>query len=297
MNWNRGEPMEVSWFTMPAWPGHAAGSTEAPEPRGRLEKVEVALTPPGEDAEPVTATTQVWLPPGYDDTDVRYPVVFVHDKHARELGRWVQTLDRVVGRSVEPLIVAFVEPPRMRGYVPAFAAELAPAIDARFRTRSDRAGRANVGMGFWSHDAAIVTFENPDSFGRLGLQSHFAVDEMISELLTAMGDAKASTVPLRIYLEWGRWDLMSPHEEFSFRESSREVWDLLRERGWEPMGGEVWDSSDFASWASRTDVLLESLFPIDGTGASPRLARWSTGASPSEVRNASEAPPDPPAGP
>jgi hypothetical protein len=297
MNWNRGEPMEVSWFAMPEWPGRTRDATGAPAPRGRLEKVEVALTPPGEDAEAVTATVQVWLPPGYEDTDLRYPVVFVHDEHARELGRWVETLDRVVGRSVEPLIVAFVEPPRMRGYIPAFAAELAPAIDARFRTRGDREGRANVGMGFWSHDAAIATFENPDRFGRLGLQSHFAVDEMISGLLEAMGDTRASSVPLRIYLEWGRWDLWSPHEEFSFRESSREVWDLLRGRGWEPMGGEVWDSSDFASWANRTDVLLESLFPIDGGEASPRLALWSTGSPPSGVRKASEAAPVPPAGP
>jgi len=277
MNWNRGEPMEVSWFAMPEWPGRAAEPAGAPEPRGRLEKVEVVLTPPGEDAEPVTATVQVWLPPGYDDAARRYPVLFVHDEHARDLGRWTETLDRVVGLSVEPLIVAFVEPPRMQGYIPAFGAELAPAIDARFRTSRDRSDRANVGMGFWAQDAAIVTFQNPESFGLLGLQSYYAVDEMIAELLKAVGDTGASTVPLRVYLEWGRWDLMSPHEEFSFRESSLEVWDLLRERGWEPMGGEVWDSSDFASWRNRTDVLLESLFPMEGAGVSPRLALWSTG--------------------
>jgi hypothetical protein len=44
-------------------------------------------------------------------------------------------------------------------------------------------------------------------------------------------------------------------------------------------------------------VLLESLFPIDGGKASPRLARWSTGPPPSGVRKASEVPPVPPAGP
>jgi enterochelin esterase family protein len=278
MNWNRGEPMEVSWFAMPEWPGRALGTTEAPEPRGRLEKVEVALTPPGEDAEPATATVQVWLPPGYDDVEGRYPVVFVHDRHARELGRWVETLDRVVGRTVRPLIVAFVEPPRMRGYIPAFGKELVPAIDARFRTSTARAERANVGMGFWAQDAAIATFENPESFGRVGIQSYYAVDEMVTGLLAAMGDAEASAVPLEVYLEWGRWDLWSPHEEFSFRESSRELWDLLSERGWKPVGGEVWDSSDFASWHSRTGVLLESLFPQTGPGPSPDLVGWSTGS-------------------
>ena len=238
----------------------------------------MVLTPPGDDAEPVTATTHVWLPPGYDDGDERYPVVFVHEKNAREFGRWVETLDRVVGRTVEPLIVAFVEPPRMRGYIPAFAAELAPAIDARFRTRTDRDHRANVGMGWWSHDAAVVTFENPESFGRLGIQSHYSLTEITTELVEAMGDARASTMPLRIYFEWGRWDLNSPHEEVDFRASSREVHDLFTERGWEPIGGEVWDSTDFASWRNRTDVLLESLFPLEGEGPSPGLAAWSTGS-------------------
>ena len=118
MNWNRGEPMEVSWFAMPQWPGRAAGAAGPPPARGRLEVVEVPLTPLGDDAEPVTATTHVWLPPGYDDGDERYPVVFVHEENAREVGQWVETLDRVVGRSVEPLIVVFVAAPPDAGLHP-----------------------------------------------------------------------------------------------------------------------------------------------------------------------------------
>ena len=71
---------------------------------------------------------------------------------------------------------------------PAFAAELVPAVDARFRTSSDRGQRANVGMGFWAQDAAVVTFQNPESFGRVGIQSYYAVDEMVTALLDAMGE-------------------------------------------------------------------------------------------------------------
>jgi hypothetical protein len=264
---------------MPEWPGLATTDPGTPGARGRVEVVEVPLTPEGEDAKPVPATTRVWLPPGYDDGDERYPVIFVHEENAPELGGWIETLDRVVGRTVEPVIVAFVQPPRMRGYIPAFGKELVPAIDARFRTRADRDSRANVGMGFWSHDAAIVTFRDPEGFGRLGLQSHFAITGMITELTEAMGDADATSVPLAVYLEWGRWDLTSPHEEFGFRASSREVWDLLVRRGWRPMGGEVWDASDVGSWRNRTDVLLESLFPLErGGGPSPRFSAWSTGS-------------------
>jgi outer membrane protein assembly factor BamB len=276
MNWNRGEPMEVSWFAMPDWPGRMAGSAGAPEKGGRVERIDLTVTPPGEDAEPIAVPTHVWLPPGYDDTDERYPVLFVHDNFAREIGQWVETLDRVVGRSVEPLVVVFVEPPRMRAYTRVFPEQLMPAIDARFRTRADRDHRANVGMGWGCHDAALITFQNPDRFGRLGLQSHYALEEYTTELLEAMGSADAAAVPLRIYLEWGKWDLVSPHEEMNFRASAREVWGLFRERGWNPIGGEVWDSTDFASWRNRSDVVLESLFPIDGTTGPAALARWTT---------------------
>jgi hypothetical protein len=71
---------------------------------------------------------------------------------------------------------------------------------------------------------------------------------------------------------------MSPHEEeVNFRTASRWAWALLRERGYDPIGGEVWDSTDFGSWRNRTDVLLESLFPLDATGDAASFARWSTG--------------------
>ena len=132
-------------------------------------------------------------------------------------------------------------------------------------------------MGWGCHAASLIAFQNPERFGRLGLQSHYALDEDMNGLRKALGDADASAVPLRIYLEWGRWDLISPHEEMNFRASAREVWDLFRKRGWDPIGGEVWDSTDFASWSNRTDVLLQSLFPLDGTESSATLARWATG--------------------
>jgi hypothetical protein len=59
------------------------------------------------------------------------------------------------------------------------------------------------------------------------------------------------------------------------RASSRWAWDLLSDKGWQPIGGEVWDSTDFASWSNRTDVLLEALFPMPGS--TDTLAAWQTG--------------------
>ncbi len=146
MNWLRsGEPMEVSWFAMPEWPGRDAPLLSAPEKVGRVEEFELTVTPSRPaDAKPKPVALAAWLPPGYDEGDERCPVVFVHNPLARPTGEWVQTLDRVVGRTVEPLIVVFVEIRALRGYLRVFADQIAPGIDARYRTRTDREARANV---------------------------------------------------------------------------------------------------------------------------------------------------------
>ncbi len=281
MNWQRGRPLQMSWFAMPEWPGHGAAPSPA---RGRLETVKVEVPQPGaeddaEDGEPaetVAVTLNVWLPPGYESSGERYPVVYVHHPGAREAGRWVETLDRVHGRTVAPLIAVFVDRPRMRGFAEAFVDTVVPAVDARYRTRAERDGRANVGMGFSSVAAAALTFAHGDTFGRLAVQSFYAIDAQQQRVLDALGDTTAAERPLRVYFEWGKWDLVSPHEAMDMRRSSRWFDALLRQRGWQPIGGEVADSTDFASWRNRTDLLLEALFPIDGETPPVGLARWLT---------------------
>jgi outer membrane protein assembly factor BamB len=286
MNWFRGgEPMEMSWFAGPKWPGRAAvaGNGAAVAAGGRMESFEIAVELPapeegGEAPEPVQVPVHVWLPPGYDESEASYPVVYAHNPFAREPGGWPATLDRVVGKSVEPLIAVFPEVPRMRGMRGVFVSEVVPAIDERYRTRVDRESRANVGQGWPGFAATALTFSNSDQFGVLAVQSFYALTEQMGAAKGAVGEATAETVPMRIYLEWGRWDLNSPHEGFDMRESSREAWRFFSQRGWEPMGGEVWDSTDWGSWNNRTAVMLEQLFPLEE--AESRLGDWLTGSAP-----------------
>ena len=216
------------------------------------------------------------MPPGYDETEERYPVVYVNNNTAREIGNWPQALDEVTGRTAAPVIAVFLELRDVHGQDEILSRQIVPAIDDHYRTLADREHRGLIGMGWPGFGAALTTFENADLFGLLGVQSFFALDEHMTMLRGAIGDNDASTMPLRIYLEWGRWDLISPHEEMNFRASSRQVWDLLREKGWEPMGGEVWDSTDWGSWRNRTGVMLETLFPL--AGAESNLTAWQTAA-------------------
>jgi hypothetical protein len=163
----------------------------------------------------------------------------------------------------------------MRGADAFLAGNLVPAIDERYRTRAQREGRANVGMGWPGFSASLLTFNHAEVFGGLGVQSLFLLEGPMHDLEEAIGEADGSSLAMNLYLEWGRWDLISPHEEMNMRASSRWAWELYRQKGWDPIGGEVWDSTDFASWSHRTGALLESLFPLEGAQGS--LAVWQTG--------------------
>ena len=286
MNWSRADGVDMSWFAMPEWPGWSAGQTTAADaetdsrPAGRVETFTVTVertAPEGEEAlEPIEVPVHAWLPPGYDDSDRRFPVVYVHHQAARGPGGWIETLERAVGRTVRPLIAVFPEMPRAPGMGGAFAGQIVPAVEARFRTADDRMARANVGMGWPGFQAAMQTLGAPELFGVLGVQSLFMLDEQMQALEAAVAEHDAEELPLRAYLEWGRWDLVSPHEQMNFRASSRWGWELLESKGWKPVGGEVWDSTDFASWRNRTEAMLQALFPAEG--APSALERWLTGA-------------------
>lgn len=271
MNWQRADRLSMSWFAMPEWPGAVALESFSAE-------VEVPGREEGE-TESRTVRARVWLPPGYaDDAMTRYPVLFVHDDggEAVEVGEWPATLDRVVGRSVAPLIVVFVAPPWIRDWPGVFLDQFVPAVEARYRTSAERLERGNYAVGWGAGTVLMTAFRGHATFGVVGVQSLFALESETAAIREALGELTAESAPLRAYVEWGRRDLISPHEEMNFREAGRAGWQLLRERGWEPMGGEVWDSTDWASWRNRTAVMLESLFPLEGSGPSPGLAAWTT---------------------
>jgi|CXWL01.1.fsa_nt_gi outer membrane protein assembly factor BamB len=272
LNWQRGAGLTMSWFAMPDWPGHQLPASPA---RGLLERFEVAVANPGGAAgETVPVGLTAWLPPGYAEGTGRYPIAYVLDRRALEHGAWRETLDRVVGRTVAPMIVVFVAPPPVDEFEAAFVATVMPEVERRLRVKPGREARALVAMGFGGHAALLLTLQQPTLFSGLGIQSYYGLESMMTEVEQALAAAKPTESPLRIYLEWGRWDLRSPHEAMDMRASSQWLDRQLRARGYSPRGGEVLDSTDFASWRNRTDVLLESLFPL-GPDEPASFAVWA----------------------
>ena len=104
--------------------------------------------------------------------------------------------------------------------------------------------------GARSYFKATATLDcRPRRSWRTGLQSVFLTEGGMEERLRiVVGEQPAETSPMRIYMEWGRWDLVSPHEQMDFWYASRWTWDLFRGKDPTPIGGEVWNSTEFASW-------------------------------------------------
>ncbi len=264
---------EVSWLAMAGWhaPDHLG---EAPEERrGRIESHDLA-----------GHKVDVYLPAGYDaDADRRYPVAYVHGGGtAISMGSWPRTLDNLVGRSVAPMLVAFVHAKDPQAeflwfqkdvYASAVAEQIVPAIDERYRTLAEPESRASVGAGAAGYAALYATFKYPGLFGRVASQSTFLLTMQAMPLIQLIGGYPGGPAPPQagaeqappqpaVFLEWGIYDQRSEIESWDFRTENRKLAELFESRGFEVSASEVADGTGWASWHNRNDKVLEWLFPL-----------------------------------
>ncbi|MEE9126907.1 MAG: hypothetical protein V3U11_07175 [Planctomycetota bacterium] len=115
--------------------------------------------------------------------------------------------------------------------------------------------------GYFSALAALsATFGHPELFGKLGVQSaalfDFARVPLEAQILPA------AEMPLEIYLDWAKYDLRNSHENWDLGVLNRQMYELLKRRGYKPAGGEAHDGAGWSGWRNRTGDLLASLFPM-----------------------------------
>ena len=251
--------MEMSWFSMPGWKEPAHLSAAAANQKGVLQDQSLTSEQLGSEV-----TMQVYLPHGYEEGDRRYPVVYYHGASgALDEGGWDRSLDNLIGRSVDPLMVVFISPVRARQptYAKMFGEELVPYIDANFRTVTDRSGRASVGNNFSAVGALFATFLNPDLIGKAATQSAFVTEFATLPMQSVLNELQR--MDFELYIDWARYDLRSDHENWDLSEANAALVSLLNEKGMKTVGGQANDGAGWASWRNRTDALLQALFPLD----------------------------------
>ncbi|MCZ6508537.1 MAG: PQQ-binding-like beta-propeller repeat protein [Acidobacteria bacterium] len=215
---------------------------------------------------------RVWLPPDYDEGDRDYPLLLVNDGHAwLDKGLMANTLDNLVGKRVEPLIVAFVEPSqqwwleaggtRTDEYVRMQVKELLPALRERFRILDEPAAHAVMGTRFYGISAAYAALKFPEVFGKAAMQS-VSLGFGAFDVLEKMAREKVDS-GVRFYLDWNRYEERSVDMDWNLREDGQRLAKLLEEGGYGFTGGEVLDSHGWGGWRNRSGRMLEALFPAD----------------------------------
>ena len=141
-----GDPLQMSWFAMPAWKPPTIDIKPSANLAGRLEPATLESEKLGGKVE-----LTIYLPAEYDDSQKQYPVVFVHNgKEFREHGHLESTIDQLIGSGkTKPFLAVFIDSaPRSRGgaaaYAEMFGQELIPMIEGRYRISPSREMRASL---------------------------------------------------------------------------------------------------------------------------------------------------------
>jgi glucan 1,4-alpha-glucosidase len=225
----------------------AAYASGRDELSGRLERLNV----PGDEKRKV----QVYLPPGYAGGASRYPVLYMQDgSQSIALGRAAETADRMISEGkLDPFIIVFIDPlDRMKEYwandqfADWLARTLVPLVDARYRTRAERDGRALLGASLGGTISVWTALRHPDTFARAGGNSTaFQIDEeRVLAALSRLDEDARRARPFHFYLDTGRY-------EPPIFDTARRANLLLRARGYPVAYREAPVGHNHTAWRDR----------------------------------------------
>lgn len=122
----------------------------------------------------------IYLPAGYDQSNRRYPVLYLLHGYTDDETGWTQfgeaqhIADQTIASGDAPAMLIVMPDAGVSWYVNSadgkvryedfFVQELIPHIDASFRTRSAREFRAVAGLSMGGHGSLIMAMKHPDLF-------------------------------------------------------------------------------------------------------------------------------------
>ena len=198
---------------------------------------------------------EIYLPPGYDDDESRrYRTVYVFTLPGeKKLGQLVEAVDKIIASgSAEPAILVFPQPPpppMQDGFKKSFADKFVAGIDEKYRTVAERDSRTAAGFGFAAGLAVALATENNEQFSGCAAYSPLMFDAEQAMIKSTFENLKN---PMVYYIDWGRFDMNNPHENWDIRDISSQLYELCEKTdGVTVRGGMVNDSADWSSWRNR----------------------------------------------
>ena len=173
---------------------------------GRVEEGKLESTNPPQEY-------LIYLPPCYDSTEARYPVLYLLHGQTYTQDQWIRLgaadiMDRLIlsGESV-PFIVVFPDDrywnlPPGPGFGQRLIETLIPYIDGNYRTFDDRDQRAIGGLSRGAGWALRLGFTRWDLFSSIGLHSPAVLQKDSSQIDNWLADIPASSQP-RVFMDIG----------------------------------------------------------------------------------------------
>jgi enterochelin esterase-like enzyme len=253
----------ASELRMPGWPKSPHIDPPAADaPRGTLDRFQFRSLILNNSRE-----IQVWRPPNYGaEPDKRFPVLVAnHGDNLVRGGLMQNTLDNLVGRTVEPLIAVFV--PRVAGpeyggpeaeaYTRFLVEELLPHVDRHYRTDSSR--RAIMGPGSAGVAAVLAAFMRPDVFQQAAAQSFYPIvpaQERLPQVIASSGPK-----PKLIYVVYSNRDYDLGNNRQA-KEASQALVAQLRAAEVHVIEQVADYSPGWAGWRGQDDEILAAMFPL-----------------------------------
>lgn len=225
---------------------------------------------------------EVYVPAGYDESQQRYPVVYVHyGMQARTWARLPNTLDNLIGKTIQPLIAVFIYVHPQAGFqeyagaprekfAQAMMEELVPFIDSQYRTIADPNARLMMGGSSGGYLSILAALKHPGVVNLIAGQST-NVDaprgDELRDLIARLSDGQTSTekLPIQFYLHWGKYDIRDASTGLDRAAVNAALFKNLKDKGYVVHGGEFNEGYGYASWRARLDDILETFFPIRKT--------------------------------
>jgi predicted alpha/beta superfamily hydrolase len=225
----------------------------------------------------------VFLPPGYTESNKRYPVLYMHDGQnlfdpatgfAGQEWHMDETASRLIAEGkLPPLIIVGIwnTSARMQEYTNGAAGksaaygrmiieELMPFIDSKYRTLT---GPQNTGLGGSSLGGLVtmaIALEYPNVFGKLAIVSPSVWWEN-QAILQDVGKYAGTARP-KIWLDIGTNEGRTPEKTVA---DTRLLRDALVAKGWKLNQNLAYMEAEGAahnekSWAARVGPMLEFLW-------------------------------------
>jgi len=177
-----------------------------------------------------TMRLHVYLPPGYADTSMRYPVVYLLHPWGQDERYWTRFLrvheaaDHLVEAGALPPFIAAMpqgdksffinaedpggdfspvvrlDPEHFAGALDGYGdygdyvlEDLIPAVEREFRVIASRSARTIAGVSMGGTGAAVLAFQRPDLFGAVGIHSPalFTDEQLGPPWIFGLGDEAA----------------------------------------------------------------------------------------------------------